>query len=904
MSITEVQQIKTASSTANLLLVVDTPNKVPTKRSYSTTDMFKAHLKKYGLTGFGGKQITTKYDANGNLKKSMGIVFKDWTQVITSQNYEDYVMLKWTDKDTGKVSYNQPKSFYIKTGQDAGYIGIDFDTVEAYNAFIKANPECSKYFTQKTKKGFHILFHYDERLNHSCSNDKHAREDCKIDFRSNGGCLISYPTKYYHHQTNEEYSYDIYVDGELGTITNGIIKYFDDNGIVYYEEKTDTKSRMTEKKKKVKKEIEAKIVKVQEKLGEINSQSGKLFIRMCQCFLPERICNYSSWFEMGCMLKNHFVNKGNEKEGIDCFKYFSSLKDANGKMFYKEYDLESVLVSWGKMEVYKVKKVDRNKSWEKIKLWAKIDNADMFNVIFDISELNLTSSYSDLKTAFEETNFKVRNPVSFCEVVKIDGQDELVFRSPTDLNTLYENLFWTEYKYKPAADGEGEGTFEQNERSFIKDWRLDTELKEYERVDFRPYCLKDNTPKNIYNQFRGFNALKYYKEWLDTPEDKRRKATDTDDGIGLLLQHHKDLAGNPAFYEYLLDCLAFKIQFPHLKNNIAVIIKSLQGAGKDSLLNFFGNEIIGSKYYLNIQGLNQLENFNSLLSCKLLVVLNEFELKESISNREKFKALITNMVNVINEKFEKQRKEKDFTMYFLLTNNVISFSVETGDRRITATESNNKICNDKAYFDKLYQNIYGIDKNGECVGKDYIAPFFHFLLQRKVENKDWINTRVKTEYYKTLQDYSISPLVRFFEYLNNKYYKYGVKYNGKADKVEGNKSIFTATSFYNMFKDFRTEWGYKSADWSATLFGTNLRQFCVEDKSDGGEYLKDYDETFKFIVKKKISISAYVLDNEKMINYLVSEGIIEKNGTCLITMKNRIEQEIEYEEEEEEEEEE
>ena len=68
------------------------------------------------------------------------------------------------------------------------------------------------------------------------------------------------------------------------------------------------------------------------------------------------------------------------------------------------------------------------KSWDKIKKWAKKDNEEIFNQIFNIYDLNLTTSYGDLKTAFEETNFKIRNPVSFCEVVDVDGQEEILCR--------------------------------------------------------------------------------------------------------------------------------------------------------------------------------------------------------------------------------------------------------------------------------------------------------------------------------------------------------------------------------------------------------------------------------------------------------------------------------------------
>jgi len=262
----------------------------------------------------------------------------------------------------------------------------------------------------------------------------------------------------------------------------------------------------------------------------------------------------------------------------------------------------------------------------------------------------------------------------------------------------------------------------------------------------------------------------------------------------------------------------------------------------------------------------------------LLVVLNEFELKESISNKEKFKSLITNVVNVINEKNEKMRKEKDYTNYMLLTNNTISFSVDSEDRRLTATEANNAICNDRVYFDKLYKDIYGKDKHGEYVGKSFIAPFFQFLLNRKVEDKDWINTRVRTEYYNTLKEHSLPPLVRFFEYLNNKYFYYGATYDGYSPTVIDKCSVFKSSKFYDFFKKFRSDWNYKSADWNNTLFGTHLKHYIWD-----GENELDAEKPYKFIVKKKSSVVCYVLDNMKMIEYLEQQGIIEKGGECLIT---------------------
>jgi hypothetical protein len=105
-------------------------------------------------------------------------------------------------------------------------------------------------------------------------------------------------------------------------------------------------------------------------------------------------------------------------------------------------------------------------------------------------------------------------------------------------------------------------------------------------VDFRPYCLEDYTPDYIYNQFRGFNAMNYYLDWLKMGNN-RREAEDNDEGIGLLLQHIKDLCGCPEFYEYFLDMLAFKIQFPSTK--IILLVSSSPYKVREKTVSLIGS---------------------------------------------------------------------------------------------------------------------------------------------------------------------------------------------------------------------------------------------------------------------------------------------------------------------------
>lgn len=826
---------------------------------------FKNYMEKYNMIGYGADEIKTIFDdKDGSLKKILPL--KKWSEV-SADNWQEHILCKSYNKISGKETIRQPKSFCIRTGREFGCVAVDFDTQESYNEFIKHNPECRNYLTQKTKKGFHIFFNYHSSIDTSISNDTNE-DKYKIDFRSNGGIVISYPTQYKNHSTNEIYKYEIFNEGQLGTITDKIIKYFDDNNIKYTKKK-DTNKALAKVKTKSNKKLTLEKVKIEEKIIETTSQNFRMFQQLCRCFTSDRVSNYSAWFEIGCLLKNHFFNKGNDDEGYDAFVYFSKLKDENNNLFYSSFSVEEVSKQWNKITPCKFKKSEKNKSWEKIKKYAKIDNPELFEEIFNIDNLNLTSSYSDLKTAFEETNFKLRNPVCFCEIVNTDGTDEIVMRNKTELTTLYENVFWTSYRYIPPVDESSDGTWKEEEKLFVDDWRKDINIKTYERIDFIPYCQIDNCPDNVYNLFDGLSGLKHYKQFLKNEKDGTVSSI-INFQFGLLLDHIWRLCGNDEFNEYLLNWLAFKVQYPNRRTNTALILKSLQGIGKDSFFDWFGRGILGEKYYLNIQGLKDLDNFNALISHKLLVIINEFEIKDSIANKERLKTMITNKMNVINEKFEKQRKEKNHVSFAFLTNNENSFYLEMSDRRNAATEGDNSICNDVDYFKPLFQNVYGLDENDEYVNRDLIGKFFKFLLERNVDNIDWVGSRPETEYYKTLKENSLPIIIRFFEFVNSKYQEISPCNNyGNCSSYTDNETIFSSKRLFDFFKLFKEECNYK-CDYNTTTFGLKLKEFCV---SDGLEF---DDNNPKFFIKKyKSGTNQYKINNVLMMKYLESIGLID-----------------------------
>lgn len=220
---------------------------------YLEFETFKNFITKQGLIGFGGYRITTKYNRKQELKKCLGA--PKWKH-INKENYLEYI---------GKDSYgNNHSSFYIRTGQEFGIVVLDFDTKQAYQNWITLFPQCKKYLTQNTKKGFHILFNYSKEFPTNESNAEHSDPNCKIDIRSKDGIIVAYPTKYYHHETKEEYKYEIYIDGKLGTISQEMIDYFDVNNMRRLPDAINT----TQKLKIISKNTNDKMIKIKENTGE------------------------------------------------------------------------------------------------------------------------------------------------------------------------------------------------------------------------------------------------------------------------------------------------------------------------------------------------------------------------------------------------------------------------------------------------------------------------------------------------------------------------------------------------------------------------------------------------------------------------------------------------------------
>ena len=105
-------------------------------------------------------------------------------------------------------------------------------------------------------------------------------------------------------------------------------------------------------------------------------------------------------------------------------------------------------------------------------------------------------------------------------------------------------------------------------------------------------------------------------------------------------------------YDYVLNWISNIIQHPGMKNETALVIKGLQGIGKNTFTDVV-SELLSGYSVANVTEMQELTgNFNSVVENKMLIVLNELKNcgDERMANFNALKSIITDKTIRINEK--------------------------------------------------------------------------------------------------------------------------------------------------------------------------------------------------------------------------------------------------------------
>ena len=93
-----------------------------------------------------------------------------------------------------------------------------------------------------------------------------------------------------------------------------------------------------------------------------------------------------------------------------------------------------------------------------------------------------------------------------------------------------------------------------------------------------------------------------------------------------ILNHIKEVysCGNEKLYQYIIKWFASKFQYPNKKIGTLVLKSDLEGAGKNIILDFIAEHVIGIKHARLIDNIETLfKNFNAEAEASIITIIDE-----------------------------------------------------------------------------------------------------------------------------------------------------------------------------------------------------------------------------------------------------------------------------------------
>ena len=524
--------------------------------------------------------------------------------------------------------------------------------------------------------------------------------------------------------------------------------------------------------------------------NELDEKDNKI-LELVNILNEWRADDYNNWFNVGRCLFNTNI------EYINIFNEFS--KKSN------KYDSSKIIKTWADYKKYN-KKADKALTLGTLRFYANEDNQEEYIKWCSKYKYNTKSQYEAVKKNFEINNFFIKNPVMYGT---INFEGELKLRNETEFKTLHQRL-----KYI----GINPITGEDEEKSFIMSWLYDETARQYEKLEFLP---KQETPDIFYNSFNGFEVEKQHEGDI--------KLNFEDSNLYILLNH---LCGNdPKVLNYVLKWIANRVQKPYEITKVALLFKSLQGAGKNLFWDWVGKSILGQKYFFDTEKIDLVfGRFNGLIENIILGVINETSGKDTFNIIELIKGLITADDNMIEHKGMKPYKNKNHIGLVFLTNNSNSINIPSDDRRFVGIKCNSDICNDPIFFPKVVQEIKS---------KKYDRCFYDYLMNINIDGFDFTNERPKTSFYNDMVELNRPILTNFMLYL----------YHTPTEEATG------ATLF--------------------NMFGIYLQHMNIVNKLSGtklGINLKDYEGITKI---KSHGVMKYQINKPILKEYLIKKCSVD-----------------------------
>jgi len=385
--------------------------------------------------------------------------------------------------------------------------------------------------------------------------------------------------------------------------------------------------------------------------------------------------------------------------------------------------------------------------------------------------------YATVKSRLERNNARILEPA--CWVSRPDED--------SDYDICNDKDFKHKTSHFVTEDKNGKRS------SIHSEWIKDRTIRTYKDIDFVPDF--DKCPPHTFNLFTGF---------------PRRLTEETAD-VAVIHEHLREVisAGNQEFYEYMLNFEALKVQRPTETPRIAIVLKSQQQCGKDSLVDKW-EHLFGSKHVYRTSDINDMVgNFNPSMKGKMIYQLNELTGKHGFANKEHVKDKITTARFAINDKFKHIIYQTNYITFVIASNNFAPVEVPWDDQRFVVNKISAIWKGNEDKWDAYHRAIR------DPVTMD---AYYTELMQRDISKFNPVRERPKTDAYRNMQRATIPEV---FQVLND-----AIENNDIGETwghVVGDEWFITPTDFKYMYQSWVCDQGGCEKDYKWQLVLTKIR---------------------------------------------------------------------------------
>lgn len=457
-----------------------------------------------------------------------------------------------------------------------------------------------------------------------------------------------------------------------------------------------------------------------------------------------------------------------------------------------------------------------------------------------------TLSNDDKKTYFENFICKIMKPEIFYIYNTIDnkGHTKPCFYNTNNLYDAFKNL-------KITIDNETE--------DFINYWLGLDDMKQCIEMVFEPDNIMDKT---IYNLYTGFN--KDVINHTITDIDKTKKLLNLFNDIILNL-----VGGDIKHYQYFKNFMADIFQNPSDRKPISILIKSIEGVGKNTILDAYGR-LLGDLYITSSNTddffSSHAEGFNN----KLLVNLNELELNKTKDIQNKLKSFISEDTITINPKNIRPYTVKNYARAIFTTNKDISTIIDSKnkDRRNVIFQATDK------YANKTCSSLWCVARE-QFKTLDFLKCLYDDIFKTDLREVNLINRPITDLYIETYKYFLPTEIQFLTEFANNKIYDNNEKmiiYKKDDEKDPSRIQKITGSIFYNKYMDFLHTNNFKNQ------LDIDIRKFYNKIYSLNLNSIKKENSN---IIKFNINIKELSLELKNKYNNFDIDFIEEPNNNDL-----------------------